>query len=335
MVRRSGASLVDVARLDNLAAAFHRAARGKRYRADVQAFEQHLERELSRLGAELLAGTVEVGRFASFRIFDPKPRTIHAPCFRERVLHHALMAVIGPPLDRALVADTFACRTGKGSLAALERADAHARRFPWFVKTDVRRYFDSIRHDVLMRRLTRRLKDPGVLAIAARIIAAYHTAPGTGLPIGALTSQHFANLFLDPLDRLLLEELRVGGLVRYMDDALWWCRTREEAHATLERAGALLAELHLELSPKTYVGRSARGVSFLGFRVFPGRRLLSRRRRVRYRVARAAWERAYLLGDVDALGLQAGYAAAHAIVAHGESALFRARDLARRPPVDA
>lgn len=336
MPKRSAVDLVDVSRLDTLALAFARAAKGKRRRPEVQAFEQNLWSELDALGAGIRSLSVEVGRFHAFRVFDPKPRLIHAPCFRERVLHHALMAHMGPVLDRSLVDDTFACREGKGALAAVYRAQRHTRRFPVFVKVDIRRYFDSISHDILLERLARRFKDPGLLALCRRIIKVYEVAPGRGLPIGALTSQHFANAYLEPLDRFLLEGLRVPGMVRYMDDIVWWSRSLEAAKANLRTVRDFVAQqLELELHPRAYVQRSAQGLSFLGFRTFPSTLRLSRRKKLRYRRAREAWERAYGLGLIDASALQRGYEGALATIAHADSLGFRRADLERRPPVDA
>src|SRR3954467_13201881 len=150
LMKRSPVGLAEIAELHNLATAFHAAARGKRGRGDVEAFQSHLDYELASLRADLLAGTLSPGPMRRFRIRDPKPRTIHAPCFRDRVLHHAVMAHVGPVLDRALVFDTYACRTGKGTLAAVQRASTHAKRFGWFTQIDVRAYFASIDHMVLL-----------------------------------------------------------------------------------------------------------------------------------------------------------------------------------------
>jgi hypothetical protein len=126
-MKRSAVGLAEIADLHNLAAAFHAAARGKRGRGDVEAFRDNLDRELSALQAGLLAGTLSPAPMRRFRIHDPKPRLIHAPCFRDRVVHQAIMAHVGPVLDRTLVFDTYACRAGKGTLAAVQRASAHAR----------------------------------------------------------------------------------------------------------------------------------------------------------------------------------------------------------------
>src|SRR5262249_20159457 len=152
-------------------------------------------------------------------------------------------------------------------LAAVRRAQQHARRFPWYVKMDVRSYFASIDHDVLERRLRTRLKGEGVLGLIRRIVAAHEDAPGKGLPIGSLTSQIFANDYLDPLDRFLLESCRVAGLVRYMDDFVFWMRTRGDAVAVRDDARAFLSErLLLVAKEPSQLNRSARGVTVCGFR---------------------------------------------------------------------
>ena len=336
MPKRSAVGLHEIAEHSNLMRAFARAAKGKRRRPEVVAFAENLDAELNTLSQQIRTLTVSVGHFRSFQIFDPKPRRIHAPCFRERVLHHALMAQMGPVLERGLVADTFACRPAKGTLAAVLRAQQHARRFPVFVKVDIRRYFDSISHQVLLSILARRFKNPGLLALCRRIIDAYCTAPSRGLPIGALTSQHFAQVYLSGLDRYLLEQRQVDAMVRYMDDFAWWHHSLSEAKSTLHSVQTYLADkLQLALHPRMYIQRSVRGLNFLGFRIFPHALRLSRRRRQRYLRARHAAERAYRFGLIDAADLQRRYESALATIAHADSFGFRADDLQRHPAVDA
>lgn len=335
-MRRSRVALSDIAELANLVWAFWRAARGRREQTEVRAFAERLHAELALLRQGILDLSVPVGVFRTFEVWDPKRRSIHAPCFRERVLHHALMAQVGPVLDRSLVADTFACRRAKGTLAAVRRARQHAGRYPWVVKSDVRRYFDSVDHATLLRLLARRLKDAGVLALLHRVIDSYHTAPGKGLPIGALTSQHFANAYLAPLDRFLLEELRVPGMVRYMDDTVWWCESREQARSSLRAVRVFAAErLSLEIKASARIQRSAHGVDVCGFRVLPGRLRLTRRRKRRYASARRRWERRFRRGEIDVLALQRGCASALGIVSHIDARGFLREDLRRRPALEA
>jgi len=335
-MRRTTIRLDEVADLEHLTWAFWRASRGKRRSPAVQWFARSLDENLARLRADILDGSVAVGRTHRFEIRDPKRRVIHAPCFPERVLHHALMAYIAPVFDRYLVPDTFACRPGKGTHAAARRAQALSRRFPWYLKIDMRSYFASIDHDVLRGLIRRRIKGRGVLALCDRILDAHHATPGRGLPIGALTSQHFASLYLAGLDRYLLEELRVGGLVRYMDDVVVWGRSRAELREVLAAAREYTAgRLHLEIKPGWQIQRTVRGVTLCGFRVGLGALRLSQRRRRRYRQARERWERAYRHGIVEELTLQKGYSSALAVTAGADAVAWRRRELARRPPVEA
>jgi len=338
MPRRSAITLRDVVSLNTLVTAFCRASRGHGGAPAVQRFGASLDAELARLREDVLEGRAPDGRWTTFTVFDPKRRVIQAPCFRDRVLHHALMEHMGPVLERALVDDTYACRPGRGTLAAVRRAQAHVRRFAWCVKADVRAYFASIDHGVLRGILQRRFRDAGVLGLCARILTAVPRAEAVavGLPIGALTSQHFANAYLDALDRHLLETLRVRAMVRYMDDVLWWCDTREEAAATLASARAFAQEHRkVVLKPDAVIARSTAGVSFLGFRVTAGALRLSLRRKRRYAAARARWERAWEEGRIDALALQAGGMSALAVTAHADAVPWRRAELARRKSVDA
>ena len=331
-MQRSAVGIAEIVDLHNLAAAFHRAARGKRGRRDVEEFRRNLDYELAALRTGLLDGSLLLGNMRRFAICDPKPRTIHAPCFRERVLHHAVMAHVGPVLDRSLGFDTYACRTGKGTLAAVKRARAHLQRYEWYAQIDISSYFASIDHAVLFDLLQRKFKDRDLLALLARIIAMHRDAEGRGLPIGALTSQHFANFYLGGVDRLLVEGCRVRGFVRYMDDLVWWTDDRAAARAALATAHNYLAEtLRLDVKLPVRVGRSREGISFCGYRILPGRLLLSRRRRHRYRVIRKAAEQSWQDCKIDGRGLQSAYSTALALTVHADAAAWRRAELRRRP----
>jgi hypothetical protein len=189
---------------------------------------------------------------------------------------------------------------------------------------DVRSYFASIDHAILERRLRGRLKGEDALRLIARIVAAHEDAPGKGLPIGSLTSQIFANDYLDPLDRFLLEHRGVEGLVRYMDDFVFWTRTRTEAvRISVEVKRFLAARLLLTAKEPVEINRSERGVTICGYRVRPGTIRLSQRRRKRYIEARRRCEADYLAGRIDARSLQHGHDAAYAIAAHADALAWR------------
>ena len=229
---------------------------------------------------------------------------ITAPCFRERVLHHAIMNVCEPVFERRLIADTFACRRGKGRLAALDRARHFARGWAFFLKLDVRKYFDSIAHSILVDRLERLFKDQHLLALLRRIIAGYETTPGCGLPIGSLTSQHFANFYLDEFDRFVKEGLRVEGYVRYMDDCALWAENRAILRVHLADLGRVPGVGTLDLKAGPYINRTAHGMDFLGCRIFPGHMTLNRRSRVRFRRTLHGLERDHVAGRIDEPDLQ-------------------------------
>jgi RNA-directed DNA polymerase len=331
-MRRVRIELADIAAISNLAEATLRAARCKRERPAVRAFLADLETNLERLAQTILTGRAPRGEYRCFRICAPKPRVIHAACFPDRVLHHAIMRLAGPVLERAMTDTSFACRPGKGSLAAVRAAQAAVRRYPWYVKIDVSGYFGHIDHAILLELLARRFKGTPFLELLARVLQTYESAPGKGLPIGSLTSQYFANHYLDGLDRLLLEGLGARAELRYMDDVLWLCGSREQTRETLVVVRNWLdQERLLQLKEPPQIGRSAQGVTFCGYRVLPGALRLGHRRRRRYRERRAAWEQAWEAGRVDDLGLQRGYDAVRAIAIHADSHGWRCIDLARHP----
>jgi hypothetical protein len=290
---------------ENLRLAVSKALRGKRSKRDARVFVARLDENLDLMQAGLLRGDIALGEYHQFTIFDPKQRLITAPRFRERVLHHAIMNVCEPVFERHLIADTFACRRGKGRLAALDRASQFARRRAFFLRLDVRKYFDSIAHPILIARLQRLFKDRRLVSLLGRIITGFGAAPGRGVPIGSLTSQHFANLYLGALDRYVKEGLRVEGYVRYMDDCVLWGETAGRLRAEGAAVAAFLKdELALELKPSPYLNRTAHGMDFLGCRIFPSHMVLNRRSRVRFRRKLRALERACRAGRIDELRLQ-------------------------------
>ena len=309
---------------ENLREAFLKAIRGKRGKTDCRAFQERLGENLMLLREDLLAGSVRVGDYHLFQILDPKERTICAASFRQRVLHHAVMAVCEPALERAAVFDSYACRKGKGRLAAVERASGYARRHDWFLKMDVRKYFASIDHRVLEGLLARRYKDRAVLALFGKIIRSYETAPGRGLPIGNLTSQHFANYYLAPLDRFIKEQLGRGAYVRYMDDFVVWGGGREELKVVRDRVREFLAvELKLELKAEPCLNRTALGMDFLGYRLFPRVMRLARRSKIRFARKFRRYERAFDEGVWSEAELQRRITALLAFVMPAASGGFR------------
>jgi RNA-directed DNA polymerase len=304
-MRRAGRLFERIADRDNLRLAVYKALRGKRSKPDARAFVANLDDGLESMRNEMIHGDISVGDFRQFTIFDPKQRLITAPCFRERVLHHAILNVCEPVFDRWLIADTFACRRRKGRVAALVRTREFAGRFAFFLKTDIRRYFAAISHKILMARLERLFKERQLLELFGRIIASFESSPGRGLPIGSLTSQHFANFYLGWFDRFVKERLRCKGYVRYMDDSALWAGSSTELRSHAAMAESFLKnELEIQFKPNPYINGSRHGIDFLGCRVFPGHMILARRSRVRFQRQLRALECSALAGRINDLTLQ-------------------------------
>ncbi len=296
--------------LENLLAAAHDALRGKRQRGPGFRFWVELEPEICRLHDELVSGDYRHGAYTYFTIHEPKDRLVAAAPFRDRVVHHAIVRVIEPIFEPRFIEDSFACRRGKGTHAAMRRARQFARRFPYALKCDVQKYFPSIDHGVLFSQLTRVIADERLLGLLAGILDTHadgvrHEWPAggslfdvrcrkRGLPIGNLTSQFFANVYLNPLDHFVKHDLRVKGYVRYLDDFLLFGHDR----ATLRQQGgavlAKLAELRLAMHPDKYRLVPTRcGVDFAGYGVFANGRVRVRSSSVRRfdrRYKRMLWE---------------------------------------------
>lgn len=304
-MKRAGNLLERIAARDNLRIAFHRAMRGKRHRDDVREFAANLENNLRSMAGKLHTGEFPVGRYTEFTIYDPKQRTITAPCFAERLLHRAIMRVCEPLFEKYLIHDTYACRKGKGRVRALQRATHFSRRDPVILKMDMRKYFHSISHQGLRSRLHRIFKDKQLLELLGRIIDSYQASPGRGLAIGSLTSQHFANFYLSFFDRFVKETLRVSGYVRYMDDCVIWGDSAQTLRDIEKRCRCFLdAELSLQLKQDVIIRPVRGGFEFLGCRVFPSHLVLSRRSRKRFRRRMTDLELSYLQGDISDLELQ-------------------------------
>lgn len=282
-MRRAGGLWEIFLEPENFRWAFWRAARGKWHSPDVQRMSACLDDALHEMIEAVRSHRFPLGIYRRFKVFDPKERTIHAASFPERVLHHAIMNVCGPVFERRAIDDSYACRRGKGQYAALDRAVTYARHFRCYLKVDVRKYFDSVSHDVLKILLHRAFKDARMLELFEHVIDGYATTSGRGLPIGSLTSQHFANFYLGPLDRWAKETLRCPGYVRYMDDFVFWDHSLARLRQLRAETGAFLEEvLKLEWKPDPFIASTRGGMDFLGYRVYPSGLRMNRRSRRRF-----------------------------------------------------
>jgi hypothetical protein len=268
-MNRVGSLMEMIASPDNLRQAFIKAAKGKRWKKDCLRFQLNIDYEIEWMRKGLIDGDIAIGDYHYFTIHDPKKRLICAASFRERVLHHAVMNVCESTFERLSVSDSYACRKGKGSLKAVNRALSFGTSHPWFLKMDVRKYFDSVDHSTLINLLSNRFKDPILLGLFKRVIYSYNTVPGRGLPIGNLTSQYFANFYLAGLDRFIKESLKRSAYVRYMDDFVVWGESSDDLATVKIQVQKYLEEiLNLELKSSTALNQTWFGMDFLGYRSY-------------------------------------------------------------------
>ncbi|MBI5362393.1 MAG: RNA-dependent DNA polymerase [Planctomycetes bacterium] len=321
----------EVTSFKNLCRAARHAARGQRRVRGTARFLERLETEALALQRELVAGEWRPARPTTFTIHDPKERVITAAPFRDRVVHHALIDPLEGLFDASLVPETFACRRGKGTHAAIAHARELVRRHRYFLKLDIAKCFDSIEHRVVLDTLAPLELEPEVADLCARVLGGADGKLGVGLPIGNLTSQWFANLLLGRLDRFVLGELGATGYVRYMDDFALFGDDQlalKHAHGAIEAFAR--DELHLALKTRATILAPVReGLPFLGWNLRRGtqrirpKNLCRLRRRLRHR----AWE--LRTGRIDASIFAASLRSASTHLAHGDTLDLRRRWLSR------
>ncbi len=309
-MKRVGYLWEEMIGLENLYRASRIARRGKRYRRSCAAFEFQLERELIALHEELRTKVYQPSGYRTFLIYEPKKREIAAAAYRDRIVHHALTGALQPIFERSFISYSFACRQGNGTHAAIRQCQEYAKRYPYVWKCDIRQFFPSVDHRILMDQIGRKIKDKHVLWLCNQILThspAVHLRnylfPGDdlltglerpcGLPIGNQTSQFFANVYLNPLDHFIVEHFRGIGYLRYVDDFCVFAKTSADLVAIRHEVQGYCETLRLALHPtKNTIQRAVDGIRFLGNRVFPTHRLLVDEnvnrfvRRVRVLVAR-------------------------------------------------
>jgi retron-type reverse transcriptase len=275
---------------DNLRRAYKRTLKGRRMTRGALAFKEHAEANLDLIAADLRDGRYEPDPPKRFWIFEPKPRLITAQSFRDRVVHHALCAVIGPIFEATLLPRTFACRTGMGTHAGVRLLQADLRRTSasHFLKTDFSKFFPSIDRAILREMIARKISCRATLDLIGRIVP----PTGLGLPIGALTSQLFANVYGGAVDRLLAQTLGERLWYRYMDDIVVLGDDPDHLRQVKNEIERFSADrLGLRFS-KWSVQPVLLGINFLGYRVWPRHKLLRRqsvvtaRRRLRHLIER-------------------------------------------------
>lgn len=340
-MKRHGNLWPQVIAFENLLMASRQAQKGKRFRPNVLEFNYRLELELLRLQTELKTLTYRPGAYRTFRIRDPKPRMISAAPYRDRVVHHALCNVIVPLLDRTLINDTYANRLGYGTHRALTRFTGWARQYRYCLQCDIQKYFPTIDLEILKALMRQHIKCPETLWLIDTIIDASNEQipvieyfPGDdlltpvlrrrGLPIGNLTSQFFANLYLSPFDHFVKRQLKLKRYLRYVDDFAAFSDDRPrlaEARLAMEE---YLATLRLKMHPiKSQLFETRHGVNFVGFRVLPDRIRVRNDNVRRARRRLKALQRQYGLGEIDLEPLVQRLQSWEAHLKHGDTYRLR------------
>lgn len=286
-----------VCSLENVMLAARKAMKGKLSGDAAARFQVQWETHAVNLHEELMAEAWRPGEYTYFKIHEPKLRTVAAAPFRDRVVHHALVQVLEPIFEKKFIEDSYACRKGKGTHAGVRRCAEFTQQFPVVLKCDVRQYFPHIDQEILFERLAKTIADKKVMSLIRLILKSHSDGVRQvwgedlfsvkqqyrGLPIGNLTSQFFANVYLDGFDHFVKQELRVKGYVRYVDDFLLFADSRGQARAWGRECKLYLDALGLEIHPDKYrLGLTAReGADFCGFVCYASGRIKVRSASVR------------------------------------------------------
>lgn len=285
-----------ITQFENLLAAYNRARLGNRYKPVTSWFDFHVERELWRLHWELTTKRYTPSSYTYFTVHDPKKRQVAAPSFRDRVVHQALVHTIEPLFEKIFVTDTYACRVEKGTHYGARRIRKFLQAAKtyhgqdtklYYLQCDIRKFFSSISWPILLKLIEKRVSCPDTMALIRKIIFTHSVVWGRrekaedrilvvsrkdqrGLPIGNLTSQLFANVYLNHFDHFVKEQLRVRWYGRYMDDFVIISPDKEYLKTVQAQCAKFLAEeLQLELHPnKSRIFSAENGVPFVGYRIF-------------------------------------------------------------------
>lgn len=259
--------------IQNLHEAYYKASKKKRLKKDFLLFRTSYESNLELLRKELIGNTYLHGGYRQFEIFEPKSRIISVSDFRDRIVHHAVINILEPVFERQFVYQTYACRKNKGTHKAALYALKKTKNNKFFLKLDIKKYFDSINHIVLKCKLSNIIKDERCLNLLFLIIDSYcisvNSKDKAGLPIGNLTSQFFANFYLSSLDHFILEKLKVSGFVRYMDDIVIFDNSKNKLKTVYTEMEKYCKEiLFLTFNP-VILDKTVNCVPFLGWKLSP------------------------------------------------------------------
>ncbi len=313
MPKRVGYLYGSITSWSNLYLAYKKACGHKKSKAETTEWMFNCEKYLFELQAELIEQRYHPQSYKYFVIREPKERIISVAAFRDRVVHHALVNIIEPYFEAVFIKDSYATRKDKGLLLAVQATQNYACRYGWYLKLDIEKFFASVNHDILLRLINRKIKDPTVMSLCRIILSNQTESMGLvnknelqngckGLPVGNLTSQFFANIYLNALDQYVKQTLGFRAYVRYMDDFILFSDDPQDLkHALRQTEQFVQNELDLRIKPQSVqINRVTLGIPYLGYRVYP--RLLRIRRENLKRCLKGMerTEQAYIKGKISA-----------------------------------
>jgi len=271
-MKRKGNLFDSLCSFENIHLAYLKARKGKRFKKDIISFSYELENNLILIKKSLETQTYEHGKYKEFIIQDSKKRLIRAPLFKDRIVHHALCNIIEPIFEKTFIFDSYACRINKGVHRGIKKLKAFLKdnKDEYCLKCDISKYFDSINQEILLRIIKNKIKDEKIIWLIKQIINSFNQETRVGIPIGNLTSQLFANIYLNELDQFVKHSLKQKKFIRYMDDFLILGKEKQIIHILKNEIKIFLEKnLRLRFNPKkANIFPLSLGIDFLGYIVF-------------------------------------------------------------------
>lgn len=293
---------------ENFLQAHYRARKNKKFKNEIIIFELNLENNLVNLINSIKNGKYKIGKYHTFKIYEPKERIIESLPYRDRIVHQWYVEeFIKPYIVPRFIDSTFACIDDKGTHKAVNRVQKNMQEFQkkygdfWILKCDIKKYFYNIDNNILYKILTKYISDKKLLNFTKIILFDSRKSENSiGIPIGNYTSQYFANIYLNELDQYIIRTLKNNTLVRYMDDFVLLCKTKNECKKLKEKIVAFLKEnLKIELNEKSRYYPSKQGVNFCGYRIFLTHRLLRLNSKKKIKKNVKKWNKQHEQGTLD------------------------------------
>jgi len=318
----------EITSLDNLFQAWEEFKKEKRTKIDVGDFERHLEDNIFELHQALENKTYRHSDYTGFYIRDPKVRHIHKAVVKDRIVHHALFKVLNPIFESTFISDSYSCRKDYGTHKGFKKLVSYSRKVSknytqncWALKCDIKRFFDSVDHDILLGLIKLKIKDPDIMWLLEEIIRGFEMEKSKGIPIGNLTSQLFSNIYLNEFDQFIKKELKVKHYVRYADDFIILDQSRKALLSAIEDIKIFLDQrLKLSLHPrKVSLRKLTWGFDFVGYVALPHHQVV--RTKTKKRIFRKiTWKiKDYKLREIEVVTLNQSIQSYFGILKHADT----------------